>query len=589
MAQKQKYKTEWDLKKLFYSSLTDPRIEADMAKGDKAAGAFAEKYRKDKSWLKEPKALAAAMQAHEALQRESSPAPALYAAYRKELNTSDKQAEALGNALDERYTKRANLLMFFSLELGKVPAAAQKRFLKAPELAPYRYLLAKLFENAKHDLTEPEEKILSLLGDVSHGRWVQAVDNIVNTAEVPFGKKRIPVPEAVELIKTLPKAKRRALHAALMRALRGVAPMAESELNAIIARKKITDELRGFAEPFDSTILGYENERASVLALVEAVSSRFDLSKRFFKTKAKLMGEKKLTYADRGAPVGSLKKKIPFAEAASLVREAFAALHPRYAEIFDRLLLNSQTDVYPKKGKSGGAFCSGMVGQPTMVLLNHVDDAHSLMTLAHEMGHAIHTERSKQQPLHYQDYSTAVAETASTFFERVAFDALSKTLSEKERRIALHDRLQDDVATIFRQIALFNFERDLHAAVRAKGLVPKEDIAKLMNTHMASYLGVTVELTEDDGYFFVYWSHIRRFFYVYSYAYGQLISRALYEGVKRDPAFVERVDAFLSAGSSASPEDIFAACGLDVRSPEFFKEGLVGIERDLAALEHMIK
>lgn len=579
------YKTEWNLKKLFYTSLADPKIEADMRRGDRAAEAFAAKYRKERAWLKEPKALAGALKAHEELQLKSSPAPILYAAYRKELNAADKRAEALANALDERYAKRDNLIMFFSLELGKVPVAAQKRFLKAPELAPYRYLLTKLFENAKHDLTEPEEKILSLMSDVSHGRWVQAVDNIVNTAEVPFGKKRIPVPEATELLRTLPKAKRRALHAALMRTLRGIAPMAESELNAIITRKKISDELRGFAEPFDATILGYENERASVLALVEAVSAHFDLSKRFYRTKAKLMGEKKLTYADRSAPVGSLKKKIPFAEAARLVRASFATLHPRYAEIFDRLLAGGQTDIYPKKGKSGGAFCSGAIEQPTMVLLNHVDDAHSLMTLAHEMGHAIHTERSKQQPPHYQGYSIAVAETASTFFEQIAFDALTATLSEKERLIALHDRLQDDAQTVFRQIALFNFERDLHAAVRAKGLVPKEEIAKLLNTHMASYLGPTVELTEDDGYNFVQWSHIRRFFYVYSYAYGQLISRALYESVKSDPAAVEKVDAFLSAGGSASPEDIFAACGLDVRSPAFFKKGLAGIERDLATLE----
>ncbi len=583
------YKTEWDLKKHFYTSVSDPRIEADMQKGDRAAEAFAAKYRKDKTWLKEPKALAKALSAYEQLELEGSPAPMLYASYRKELDANDKQAEALMNTLDERYTKRGNLLMFFALELGKVPAAVQKRFLKAPELAEYHYMLTKLFENAKHDLSESEEKILSLMGDVSHGRWVQAVENIVNTAEVPFGGKRIPVPEASEMLRTLPKAKRHALHKALMQTLRSVSPMAESEMNAIIARKKITDELRGFAEPFDATILGYENERASVLAMVEAVTERFDIAQRFYKTKAKLMGEKKLTYADRAAPIGTLKKKIPFAEAAKMVREAFAALHPRYAEIFDRLLENSQTDVYPKKGKSGGAFCSGVVGMPTMVFLNHVDDAHSLMTLAHEMGHAIHFERSKQQRPLYQDFTTSVAETASTFFEQVAFDALTATLSEKERLIALHDHVQDDVATISRQIAFFNFERDLHTAVRAKGLVPKEEIAKLMNTHMASYLGSAVALVEDDGYFFVYVSHIRRFFYVYSYAYGKLISRALYERVKQDPSYIEKVDAFLSAGGSASPEDIFAACGLDVRSPAFFKEGLAGIERDLAALERAAK
>ena len=584
-----KYKTDWNLRKLFYTSIKDPKIENDMKKSDRATEAFATKYRADKSWLKEPKALAKALTAYERLYVESSSAPILYASYRKELNADDKQAEALMNKLDERYTKNGNKLVFFMLELAKVPVSVQKRFLKSPELAKYNYFLKKLFENAKHDLSEKEEKILSLMSDVSHGRWVQAVENIVHTAEVSFGGKLIPVSEAIEKLRMLPKTKRHALHVSIMKVLRDIAPMAESELNAIIARKKITDELRGFEEPFDATIIGYENERKSVLAMVEAVSERFDIARRFYKTKAGLMGEKKLTYADRGARIGVIKKKISFEQATNIVRDAFYALHPRYAEIFERLLLNSQVDVYPKKGKSGGAFCSGAVSSPTMVLLNHVDDANSLMTLAHEMGHAIHTERSKKQQPMYQDYSTAVAETASTFFEQVAFDALTDLLSEKERLIVAHDHLQDDVATIFRQIALFNFERDLHNAVRSTGLVPKEEIAKLMNKHMSSYLGKSVSLTEDDGYFFVYWSHIRRFFYVYSYAYGKIISRALYARVKKDASYIEKVDAFLSAGGSASPEDIFATCGLDVRSQDFFKEGLMDIENDLVELEHSAK
>ncbi len=584
-----KNKTDWNLRKLFYTSATNSKIEEDMVRGDTATKTFATKYRKDKKWLSNPKSLAKALSEYEKLELVCSPAPILYASYRKELNASDKQAEALANTLDERYTKRGNMLMFFSLELAKISPSMQKRFLKAPELTKYRYMLKVLFESAKHDLSEPEEKILSLLGDVSNGRWIQAVEDIIHTKEVSFDGKNIPVPQALEILRTLPKTKRYALHKATMKALRDIAPMAESELNAIITRKKITDELRKFEEPFDATILGYENERDSVLSMVSAVSKAFGVSKRFYKAKALLMGEKKLTYADRVAPAGTLKKKISFDEALNIVRKAFADLHPRYAEILDRLVSNGQVDVYPKKGKSGGAFCSGAVSSPTMVLLNHVDDAHSLLTLAHEMGHAIHTERSKKQQPVYQNYTTSVAETASTFFEQVAFDALTEKLTEKERLIAMHDRLQGDIVTVFRQIACFNFESDMHQAVRSKGLIPKEDIAKLMNKHMASYLGNSVELTEDDGYFFVAWSHIRRFFYVYSYAYGQLISRAMYARVKKDHSYIEKVDAFLTAGGSASPEDIFEACGLNVRSEAFFKEGLKSIERDVLEFEKAVK
>ena len=583
-----KIKTQWELNKLFYPSLKDKRLLKDVEQGEKATNAFAKKYNQNKRWLKDSRTLARALKEYETLIIKVSPAPILYANYRKELNAKDKEAEALMNQLDERYTKSGNKILFFGLELAKVPATVQKKFLSARELQPYRYWLKELFENAKHNLSEPEERTLSLMSDVSFGRWLQAMDNILNNRTVLFQGKKIPLNEALEKGKTLPTPKRRMLHTAIMRELKEVSQMAESELNAIVTRKKITDELRHYKEPYDATIKGYENDRKSVLTLVDAVTKHFSISKRFYSVKAKLMKQERLTYADRSAPVGKFKKKIPFAEAAKIVSKTFAALDPRYAQIFEKLVTNGQIDVYPKAGKSGGAYCSGMVNMPTLVLLNHVDDAHSLLTLAHEMGHAIHTERSKQERPLYQDYSTVTAETASTFFERAAFEALAAMLSEKERIIALHDRLQDDVSSVFRQIACFNFETEMHNQIRARGLLPKEELAALMNKHMAAYLGPAFKLVPDDGYFFVTWSHLRRFFYVYSYSYGQLVSRALWERVKQDKKFIAKVDEYLSSGGNASVEEIFARCGLNLHKPDVFLEGLKSIEKDITTLEKLV-
>jgi len=189
----------------------------------------------------------------------------------------------------------------------------------------------------------------------------------------------------------------------------------------------------------------------------------------------------------------------------------------------------------------------------------------------------------------YNGHSIAVAETASTFFEGYAFNELTKELTGPQKIKALHNRIQDDMATVFRQIACFNFELELHKTVRSKGWVPKEEIAAILNKHMQSYLGKAVKMNADDGYFFVSWSHIRRPFYVYSYAYGQLISKALLQRTFDDPSFIEKVDAFLAAGQSATPEDIFGSIGIDVRSPAIFKEGLKSIERDVTELEKLAK
>lgn len=584
----EKLKTEWDLS-VFYKSAKDPKIEADQLQADKAYAAFAKKYRTDKKHLKSPAALAKALTEYEKLISLPASKAAYYVFYRKDLNVEDKEAEALGARLDDRSTKRGNLLIFFTLEIGKIPAQKQKEFLAAPVLAPFRYLLKQLFENAKYDLSEPEEKILSLKGDVSHGRWIQLTDNILNKKTVTFDGAQLPIPQAQGILQNQPTKKRRELGSLLNRAYAEVADVAEGELNAIYTDKRIEDELRGMKEPYEATIRGYQNDVRSVLALVDAVGKSKKIAHRFYEAKRKLLKLDHLTYADRGVSIGELKTKMPFDKSLALVREEFVQLDPSYGDILDRLVAKGQVDVHPKKGKTGGAYCSSGVGQPTMVLLNHTDTFESVKTLAHEMGHAIHAERSKNQRPFYEGHPISTAETASTFFEYVALKRLVKDLPPEERIIALHNVIQDDISTVFRQIACFTFERDLHALIKKEGYVPKERIADLMNEHMASYLGPAFKLNRDDGYFFVTWSHIRRFFYVYSYAYGQLISKALHAKLAKDPAFIKKVDGFLRAGESKSPEDIFKGCGLNTKKPGIFLEGLKAIERDVAAFEKLVK
>jgi oligoendopeptidase F len=210
--------------------------------------------------------------------------------------------------------------------------------------------------------------------------------------------------------------------------------------------------------------------------------------------------------------------------------------------------------------------------------------------MAHEMGHAFHSKFSSenQTPL-YRNYTIVTAEVASTFFENFVFDEIFPTLSKKEQVIALHDKINSSIQTIFRQVACFNFELELHNLIREKGSLAKEEIAKLMNKHMKSYLGPLFKMEEVDGYFFVSWSHLRYFFYVYSYAFGEIVSSALYSMYKKDSAFEKKIRQFLYAGASASPEEIFANIGINVKKPEFFEEGLRKIEKDIEILEKLAK
>ncbi len=580
-------KTSWNLK-LLYKSHIDPKIEEDLKKVEKAYSDFEKKYR-SKDFISNEEALLKALLDYEKLAATGGGiTPYLYFHYVRDLNAADQEAEAQMNKINQRLTAIHNKIVFFEIILGKIGKKKQKMFLSSKRLSHFSYYLKCVFGQASHMLSEAEEKILSLKSLTSRQLWISGFDKMLSKQTVKWKDQELPLSQASSLIFTLPPKDRYKLHGLLMEKLESISEFTEAEINAIYTDKKINDSLRDFKNPYDATLLSHQTDEKMVLALREAVVKCSKTSHRFYKLKAKLLGLKKLAYADRGVRVGKVKKEISFEAGLDLVRKSFREADPYFEKVLDNYLENGQIDVYPKKGKTGGAYCSSSLNNPTFVLLNHVSSMASVTTLAHEMGHAIHSEFSKEQSPLYVDYSTAVAEVASTFFEQIVFDNIFQTLSRKEKIIALHDRLSEAVQTIFRQIACFNFEEELHLEIRSKGAVSKEAIATMMNKHMKAYLGPVFDLKENDGYFFVQWSHIRNFFYVYSYAYGALISRALYKKYKKDPAYLDKIKIFLKAGGSKSPHDIFKDIGINTSDPAFWKEGIDSIEGDIKLLESML-
>ncbi len=586
---KNKIKTQWDLKSLFYSSVNDPQLEKDILQVKQSMNSFAQKYSQNKKYLSDEKALKKALDDYSELQKVVEAKPLFYLWYVLSLNSSDSKAEALSNKLSNEITQYENKILFFTLELGKVPKKIQKKFLTNPLLKQYHYFLSQLFDHARYQLSEPEEKVLNLKALPSHTLWVRGAEKLENKQMIQFKGKYIPLPEASGLLTNLPLKPRRDLGRKIAHRLEEISDFAENEINAIYTNKKIDDELRGIEKPYLSRFLGDEMEEKSVLALVKTVTENFAVSNRYHEVKRRLLKLSHLEYADRVATLGKIQKTFTFDETVKIIQESFSAVSPLYAQIFEKMIQNGQVDVYPQKGKRGGAFCSNGIGTPTVVLLNHTNTFYDVTVVAHEMGHAIHSELSKSQIPLYQHYSTAVAETASTLFERFVFDSVFKTLSPKEQIIALDAALMGTISTIFRQIAFFNFELDLHTQIREKGSVPKEEIATLMNTHVQKYLGKAFKLSPTDGYFFVKLSHMRNFFYVYTYAFGELVSHALYEKYIQDKRYIEKIGEFLRAGGSKSPRDIFKSIGIDITQANFFEIGIKSIEKDIAQLERMTK
>ncbi|MBL1434408.1 hypothetical protein COB87_002490 [Candidatus Wolfebacteria bacterium] len=581
-------KTKWDLEKLYYKSLTDPQIEKDVKEFESMQESFAKKYTKDKTFLSDPKSLKKVLDYTEEEAKKGLIKPLFYLLLVRDLDAANTEALALEAKLSERYTKAGNKTLFFDVELGAVSKEQQEIFLKSSELAHYKYFLEQLFENAQFTLSEKEEKIMSLKSAGSSSKWADMVSTIQSKKMVSYSDGDLPLPEAIEKISTLPKEKRRELWKNIISTFKGMGEMSAHEMNAIVSNHKINAELRGYKTPEEPTVRGNENKQEVIDGLAETVTKAFSLSHRFYAAKAKYMGET-LMYEDKNIDIGKFSTEFPFEKSAALVKKSFGEINPLYADIFQDFLDKGKIDVYPNKGKGGGAFCAHHTGLPTVIMLNHIDNLRSLETLAHEMGHAIHSERSKTQSPMYEGYSAAVAETASTFFEEVIRDTLAKELPKKDQLLLLHNSIQGDISTIFRQITAYNFEKDLHKTVRKEGFVSEKDMSKMLSKHLRAQLGDAVTVSDHDGYFYVYWSHLRNFFYVYTYAYGQLVSKALFARYKKDPSYAEKIDIFLTRGGSASAEEIFEEIGLSFKDGAVFKEGLDALEKDIELFEKTIK
>jgi oligoendopeptidase F len=587
-----KYKTEWDFKNLFYKKgLKDPQIEVDMKAAEKACEDFAKNYSGKDDYLNDENALLKLLDEYEKMYREFMPArPQYYLHLLLAVDSQNQEAQAKMNLFTDRLTKAFNQIIFFEIKLGKISASKQNEFLASKVLHKYKFFLERLFLTAKYILTEAEEKILNIKSTTSRGMWNDYSDKLLNSQNIKWKGKEIPLPEASGMIRSLPKKDRYALHKLLMEKLKEISYFSEAEMTAIVTDKKASDELKGFTKPYESRIIGYQNDVKSIENLVETVTKNFKISQRFYKLHAKVLKEKSLSYADRAVGIKSNAKPLSFDKGVELFNSALEKTDQKFVDLFQGFLKNGQVDVYPKKGKSGGAFCSTTLSNPTFVMLNNVPNTESYFTLAHEMGHAFHSELSKEsQPAIYGEYTISAAEVASTFFENIGVEALSTKLTEKEKFEIDYKRVQDSISTVFRQIACFNFEVDIHNEVRTKGSITKERLAELHNINMSKYMGPSVKLNELDGYFFVQWSHIRNHFYVYSYAYGDIISKAMYARYKKDPTFIKSVIKFLSAGGSMTPEDIFKSIGIDTTKPEFFLEGLKEIESEIVRLEKVGK
>jgi oligoendopeptidase F len=594
--------TEWDLSSLFISE-DDKAILDYREKIKSKAEAFVSKWEEREDYLENPKILREALDDFCSLEfvgpnggDGGGTKDAFYFWLRTQKDQNNSELKAKYNQSIDFINNLLNQMRFFLIQIGKIEVSKQKEMIENKELANYKHFLERTFIEAKYRLSIEEENILSLKETPAHEMWEKMTAGFLSKEERLVADENGNMvnknfSEILSLLSNSSKEVRNSAAVAFNNILEKYSDVAEVEINAIFANKKINDELRKAERPDLMRHISDDINSEIVDSMIESVSSRFDISRRYYELKAKLFGVEKLEYHERNVVYGSVNKKYSYEEAFNLVKETFADLDKEFLDIFLKLNENGQADVFPKKGKREGAFCTdSLLSQPTYVMLNHTDELNDVLTIAHEFGHAINSELMKKRCNTLScGMVTSTAEVASTFMEDFVLQRLMNEADDELKLALMMAKLNDQISSISRQTACYKFEQELHREFRKKGYLSKEEIGKIFLKNMKNYMGDAVEQSSGSENWWVYWNHIRRFFYVYSYSSGLLISQALQRMVEKDKSSIIKVKEFLSTGTSESPKNIFIKMGVDITKKEFWDEGIKEVEKLLNDTEKLAK
>jgi oligoendopeptidase F len=512
-----------------------------------------------------------------------------YAALRFSTDTADPQRGALLARVQERETEIQTTLLFLELEWVALPQERADELLGDAQLGFARHYLRNVRRYREHLLTEPEEKILSEKALTGSSAWSRLFEELTSAIEVELPEQRVALDVALSRLASPDREARRGAALAVTAALRPGLRTRAFILNTLLVDKSVDDRLRAYPHWLAARNLANEVSDESVQALLEAVRGRYELARRWYRLKARLLGVPRLHDYDRMAPVTEDERRFAFSEARELVLDCYDSFAPELGEVARRLFDERRIDAPVRPGKRGGAFCAAAVpAVDPYVLLNYTSRRRDVLTVAHELGHAVHFVLAAPQGIFHQHTPLTLAETASVFGETIVFGRLLEQDASPESRLALlAENLEDRIATVFRQVAMSRFEDLAHTARREQGELSVERLGELWAQSQGELLGDSVEIT--DGYR-SWWSYIPHFIdspgYVYAYAYGQLLALSVYEQYEqRGAAFVPQYLELLAAGGSRAPEELGAIVDVDLADPGFWEAGLDLLERQLSEAE----
>ena len=441
-------------------------------------------------------------------------------------------------------------------------------------------------------LVNPKKKIINTLDVTGISALVKLYDKITNAYEykmkIGAKTKTLTREELTNYVRSVdPKIRETAYKTILSKYEKNRGVIGEIYQNIVLNWKDEGIEIRGYESPISMRNIGNDVDDKTIESLLSVCRKNSTVFQKFFVQKAKMLELKKIRRYDLYAPAANKikEKNYSYNKSVKLVFESLGKFSNTLEEFARKVFNENHIDSSVRQGKRDGAFCSTLTPKITpYVLVNFTGKSRDVFTLAHELGHAVHSQAAQNRSILVQDAPLPLAETASTFSELLLYDNISDKISDDEKKIMLSEKIDDLYATILRQSFFTIFEIDAHEQI-GKGTTVDE-ISKTYLQNIKEQFGKSVIVSEDFG---IEWSCIPHFyhtpFYCYAYSFGNLLALSLFQRYKKEGKdFVPSYINILAAGGSKKPEKLLSEYGFDIRSPKFWQEGFDYVNEQVKTL-----
>jgi oligoendopeptidase F len=580
----------WDLSD-FYSSIKDKKITADLKKIENESKKFNKEFTGKIIKLSATKLFEAIKTYEKIAEKIGKLASYSYLIYASDL--SNPSNISFHQNTSEALSKFESDLIFFCLEINKISDTNLVKLLENSSLKKYQPFIRDVRSFRQYQLSNDLEKLSLEKGVTGRNAFIRLFDETISNLEFTYRKKTLNSQEIFDLLSNNDEKVRKDAAKAIGKTFKANSKIFAFITNTLAKDKDTDDEWRGFTNPIASRNLSNFIEDETVELLTKQVRKNYkNISHRYYKIKAKLLGKKSLNHWDRNAPLSGKENKITSWEAAKdLVLEAYEEFSPKMRKIGEEFFDKNWIDAKVKSGKDSGAFSHSTV--PSVhpyILMNYQGKTRDIMTLAHELGHGVHQCLARECGYFMAGTPLTLAETASVFGEQLTFQKILKNEKDaKKKKLIIANKVEDMINTVVRQIAFLEFEKQVHDA-RKKGEISLDKLCEFWMKVQKDSLGEIFNYDEEYRYFWCYIPHfIHSPFYVYAYAFGDCLVNSLYGVYKsgKVEGFEEKYLEMLKSGGKKHHKEMLEPFGISINNPKFWQSGLDVISGYIDELEQL--